>query len=423
MGRKAKNTEGPRSVGYAPPRITQRRDVEALALATEGFVMHEKGRGVVTFDYTTMSIAWGDPLLFELRGLAFDAASGTIAARPLHKFFDWGERGIDARTAGPPQGGESTEKVDGTLVFPAHTQAGTVWCTRAGATAHATAAIRSAGADTLKAGAALMRPLDPGGEALTPCFEWLGGDPIVVHYQGGPVLRLIAIRERESGRYLEREAVRTAIDRAERDTGAPIATTEGVRTPWQPPWWPEDPTWKSIEAAVAEAPGGSEGVVMTWPDGLRVKMKSEWYERLHGIHESPWHPRYQLVACIEGDRDEVLARVRNDSVRPALAAVWDTVQKRLEATAHRFETLIETLETTHGADQKGFALALKAAVADTTLHSIAFRARTERGQGRRLDIGAAVTASAAHQARHERTRTHLLSAQGILAGVRLIERE
>ena len=424
MERKAKNTERARTAHYTPPRITERGDVEALAQRSEGFVMHEKGRGVVTFDYTTMSIAWGeDPLLFELRGLAFDAASGAIAARPLHKFFDWRERGVDAHTAGPPSEAQTTEKVDGTLVFPAETHAGTVWCTRAGATAHASAAVRSAGADALAAGAALMRPLDPGGEALTPCFEWLGGDPIVVHYAGGPVLRLIAVRERESGRYLEHEALRTAIERAERDTGGSITATLGVRTPWQPPWWPAQPTWKGIEAAVAAAPSGSEGVVVAWPDGLKCKLKSAWYERLHGIHESPWHPRYQLVACIEGDRGEVLTRVRSESVRPGLGAVWDTVQARLKSRAREIETLVDTLETAHGTDQKGFALGLKAAVNDTTLHGIAFRSRSERAQGRTLDIEAEVIASAARQARHERTRDHLLGPQGMLAGVKLLKRE
>ena len=423
MGRNTKSDERRRTAHYTPPRITQRSDVETLARETEGFAVHEKGHGVMTVDYTTMGIAWSNPLLLEMRGLAFDTETGAIAARPLHKFFDWGERGVNARSAGAPADAHATEKADGTLVFPAETHAGTVWCTRAGATTHAKAAVRSAGAEALKAGAAMMRPLDANGEALTPCFEWIGGDPIVLHYKAGPVLRLIAVRERESGRYLEGETLRTAIKRAERDSGSSITTAQGVCAPWKPPWWPEEQSWKTIETAVTNAPGGNEGIVMTWPDGLRAKFKTGWYECLHGIHESPWHPRYQLVACIEGERDEVLARVRDHSVRPALAKMWETVQLRLKSSSHRLETIIDTLENKHGADQKGFALGLKAAVEDTTLHNIAFMTRNARAQGKTVNLHDMVTAKAARQARREDTRAHLLGAQGILAGIRLLERE
>ena len=384
--------------------------------------MHEKGQGIVTMDYTTMSIAWGEALLFEMRGLAFDAQSGKIAARPLHKFFDWRERSVDEHSAGPITDANPTEKADGTLVFPAETTAGTVWCTRAGATTHASAAVRSAGAQVLKAGAALMRPLEPGGEALTPCFEWTGGDPIVVHYAPGPSLRLIAVRERESGHYVTGEALRTAIERAERDTGATITAVAGARTAWKPQWWPDQPSWKTLEAAVEHAPAGSEGIVMAWPDGLRMKMKSAWYERLHGIHESPWHPRFQLVACIESARDEMLERVRDHTAREALARVWDQVQDKLDATARRLETLVGTLDAEHGTNQKGFALALKAQVKDNAAQAIAFKARAARAQETGCDIREMVVASAAFQARHERTRQHLLGKHGMLSDIELLKR-
>ena len=428
MRRKNIATQGPRTApAYTPERITHLDDVEGLARTTEGFVVHEKGRGIVTVDYTTMSITWNNPLLLEMRGLAFDAQTGHIAARPLHKFFDWRERGVDANTAGPPPGpgqeARVTEKADGTLVFPAETIGGTIWCTRAGATTHASAAVRSAGEATLKAGAALMRPLEQGSEALTPCFEWTGGDPIVVHYREDPVLRLIALRERESGHYIKGVALKTAIDRAERDSGTAIDTAAGLRSPWLPPWWPEEASWKAVEQAVATAPGGSEGVVVGWPDGLRVKMKSAWYEILHGIHESPWHPRYQLVACIDGERDEVLARVRDPQVRSPLGALWDEVQEKLNATARKLNAVINRLQDVHGNDQKAFALGLKAQFSDPSLHAIAFKVRAAQSQGKRLDVPAMVRDNAARQARHERSRTQLLSPQGMLNGIRLLERE
>ena len=425
MGRKRGKTQagGPRTAHYTPPEIGHREEVEPLARASEGFVVHEKGGGVVTIDYTTMAVSWADPLLREMRGLAFDADTGAIAARPLHKFFEWGSQGVDAHTAGPPEAAAPTEKADGTLFFPAATRAGTVWCTRAGVTAHAKAAAASAGKTALAGAAALMRPIEPGGEPLTPSFEWVGGDPIVVHHPPGPPLRLLALRGNRSGRYVTGEALVEAIERAEQETGATIAATPGVRAPWTPQWWPEHPTWEAIEDAVEHAPGGTEGIVMTWPDGLRSKHKSGWYAALHGIYESPYHPRYQLVACIERERDEVLARVRNPDVRDPLGAVWDAVQARLASESARLEALIDTLERTHGADQKGFALGIKAEIADPVVHSVAFRARALRARGEQADIAAMMRECASRKARHERTRSALLAPEGMLAGVRLLERE
>ena len=422
MGRRKGSAGGARTARYTPPEIGHRDDVEALARETEGFVIHEKGEGVITIDYDTIRVGWGDPLLREMRGIAFDADTGAIAARPLHKFFEWGEQGVDAGTAGPPSEASPSEKADGTLFFPAATRAGTVWCTRAGATGHARAAAASAGGIALAGAAALMRPIEPAGEALTPSFEWVGGDPIVVRHPPGPPLRLLALRANRSGRYVTGEALAHAIERAEHDTGAAIAATPGVRTPWTPAWWPQDPSWEAIAHAVERAPGGTEGIVMVWPDGLRTKHKTGWYRALHGIFESPYHPRYQLVACIERTREEVLERVRNPDARAALGAVWDAVQAGLQSASARLETLVETLQRAHGADQKGFALGLKAEVADAVAHAIAFKARALRARGETPDIAAMVRESASKQARHERTRSALLGPEGLLAGVRLLER-
>ena len=412
-----------RTVTYEPPRIEHFDEVRTLIEETAGFEIMRYGDGIQTVDYQNMGIAWDtDRRLLECRGLAFVEASGEIAARPLHKCFDFGERDLNERTAGLPALAAATEKADGSLMFPARGRGGTVWCTRAGATKLAARAMAALPEDTIRAAEALMRPIADGGEPITPSFEHVGVSRIVLRYER-PALRLIAARELLSGRYLTPGELRQQVLRAERDTGGTIEPVAGAIAPWRPAWWPDDiPGWREIAAAGRAAPPGTEGIVLVWPDGMRAKLKTVWFERLHGLWENPYHPRFALQGALALGRDEALDRIRHADGREAFAILHAAVAAAIDRTTDAVETATRELREAHGDDRKGFALGIKARFGDGPLLSIAMRLRGDLDAGRPVDTRAAVQDTALKLSKSDATRARLTGPGGILEGIVLPEK-
>ena len=120
---------------YRPPVLPPMHEMVERCETTDGFrVARHKGLASLDYTYATRD-SWTDPLLRECRGLLYDEPTGAVAARPLHKFFNWGEEEAVDRGLDFAEPHEVAEKRDGTLFYPAERSDGTVlWCTRAGET-------------------------------------------------------------------------------------------------------------------------------------------------------------------------------------------------------------------------------------------------------------------------------------------------
>ena len=348
-------------------------DVEAMEqLAHEREEFHwntNDGERLRSLNYRYMKAdTFNDPKSIEGRGLQIEAATATVAARPLHKFFNWGERPESDALIEWDAPHQICEKLDGTLMFPAEFEDGSVtWCTRAGRTEIADTLKAMIPEEALTRAATLVRAHD--GTALTPCFEHTCAENrIVIGYKQAR-LTLLALRERESGRYLTREEITREAQRAPIGTGADDAVQiaiglEGPRI-----------TVDDIAATVAEIEAGTgyEGVVIVFDDGLRVKIKTREYIELHTLRTYAESEK-QMLRCVLEAREDALWQIMPQRSHAPIKAYMNEVRTGIERNTREVAEAVEALSRTH-AQRKTFAQAWEKQEQHGIRRAMGFRAR------------------------------------------------
>jgi RNA ligase len=267
----------------------------------------------------------------ECRGIVFDR-DGNIAARPLHKFFNVGER------PGTQPDLESAVRVmdkrDGSMIH-------TVWldgqlflkskkCFDNSQTKMATEWLhRRENAGTLM----MCRLL--ANKGLTLIFELTSpANRIVVGYNSTE-MQLLHVRRNECGGYLSADAL------------AGLAYTAGVRLVDQ---------GMSVAAALESLPGltDAEGYVLQFENGDMVKAKCPWYLNLHRT----------ISFTRERDIAEAALEERLDDIKSALAtinvdlAAVNAIEKRVKDYLLGAQTVVETtIACMKALDRKAFAQA------------------------------------------------------------------
>lgn len=242
------------------------------------------GDGQVSFCYMvgaadTFDSAWAR----ECRGIVFDSSGGKVSARPLHKFFNVGERestrlenidwsrvtrvmlkrdGSMIHTVAVPGG----FKVKSKKTFDSEVaQAATDW-------------LQSAAGERCRELCASMCQL-----GCTAIFEWTAPDARIVINYDTPQLVLLHVRHNESGVYLDSQSLRAIVSiydvplveevdeffdtRGVINHGWSVVTTKTF-----------NPQRMLEEAATRE---GIEGWVVQFADGDMVKVKTRWYLERH----------------------------------------------------------------------------------------------------------------------------------------------
>ena len=221
------------------------------------------------------------------RGLTFDHR-GRVIARALHVFFELGDRPetrADALPWDPPP--EVLEKLDGAMIAPLVLGGEVIWTTRRGRSDIAERAGAHARAHPGDY-EGLARALDQAGQ--TPIFEWCSRRRRAVIDHPVSRLVLLAVRERRTGAYLPSPALAALAD-ARR---LPAVRSMGPA--------PTDP---AALAAQVRARRGAEGVILRWPDGHMVTIKTDWYRRLRRLREDPWDDRALLAVAARGEVQQV----------------------------------------------------------------------------------------------------------------------
>lgn len=181
--------------------------IDQLLPSIEGFdnfIVVDKG-DYKFIDYVFQdSTSFDDPLRAECRGIKF-GADGKIIARPLHKFVNYGERGITYDWNKPHK---ITSKLDGTMIHPAFVGGNLVFMTRMGITEHAQRAFQLATPALIHWCSEMLA----GG--YTPIFEWTAPDNQIVVYYPESKLTLTQIRNTVTGTYVDVEPYRNLISTA-----------------------------------------------------------------------------------------------------------------------------------------------------------------------------------------------------------------
>jgi RNA ligase len=260
-------------MNYEFPEITDLRSVLAAIGETDGFGITRR-HGIVVICYTYISpevfpdvSGWETAVRRECRGLAFSERSGELLSRPLHKFFNVGERAethparIDLARAHT-----ILEKLDGSMIRPIPFGEGYRLGTKNGVTP-----IVAQPEAFIAAHPAYDRYIRTQlGRGRTPIFEWCSRQQrIVLDYETDRLV-LIAVRENRTGRYPSMREVREEI--------AAEPAYAGIEIVKEHPGTPE-----SLESLLAHTRGleGNEGFVIRFDDGHMLKVKSEWYVTRH----------------------------------------------------------------------------------------------------------------------------------------------
>ena len=323
-----------RSLADLLPAIRDRKDIivsEKDGYVSVFYVIH----GSDTFDDTT-----NGRLRRECRGLIFDT-EGQLLARPFQKFFNVGEKPetlpehIDLSRTHVLQ-----EKLDGTLIFPFVLNGELQLATKAGIT------------DEARTAMGVLRAVDPHGTrrrwlracvdaGRTPCLEHIGDDPRRVLRYPEPELVLLAVRDRQSGAYVEPHAPYPGPVVAEHG-----AIAGGIR--------------RYIERVRGET--GREGDVLVFEDGSRVKFKSDWYAHIHQVMDQADHPRHVAAATLDRTLDDMLGVVPEkvrDTVREISERFADGYARKLgdiETALQRMDAWIEESLQRQQAPEKNVAL-------------------------------------------------------------------
>jgi RNA ligase len=228
----------------------------------------------------------GGAIRRECRGLIF-GTDGHLISRPFHKFFNIGEN-EETRLAAIDlaQPHVIMEKMDGSMVRPIVIDGRVRLGTKMGVTDIAGMAEKyiHSRADCSEI-IIWMETCSKVG--LTPIFEYISPkNKIVIDYAEEDLV-LLAIRHNETGNYLG--------DQNSIPSGLTVV-----------------PQYGSVEMGIDEyiakvrEQEGREGDIIRFADGHSVKIKNDWYVRIHKIKDRIRTPRHILDLVMNNELDDVL---------------------------------------------------------------------------------------------------------------------
>ena len=336
---------------YTPGELPPPAELIAIAEEAKEFTATRQAEGLVILNYHHIG---SDPEQFrwprsEMRGLAI--CGNRVAARPFQKFWNWGEPRAAAASA--PWNGphEITDKLDGSLCFPARTKKGRRWLTRNGLTtmAERTETWLKADANRQRLIERLLEELsqDRDGAACTPLFEnWTPADRIVVNY-GTPRLTLLAVRRNEDGQYWSYERMQEAYS-AIRSGQPPCPEIRIV----QPIASAADTTTregrKRLVEEISRWEGNREGIVIAFPSGHRIKVKSHAYLALHRARSEYSSETRMAHIVLAGTTSQLVDALAQDTARARRVRKYEQqLLERFNENVTRIAERIEKLASEH----------------------------------------------------------------------------
>ena len=263
------------------------KNIEQFVATHPEFKIYEKPHGY-TVDYNyVLPTSFDEPMARELRGLKL-CREGKLLYRPLHKFFNHGERGSSLNLTVDTI---IQDKIDGSMVHPFfHDNRFAGFMTRAGETDVA-----------LKATAYYQaNPVDrPYGlfcerfwrMGLLPIFEYVGPyNRVVLDYAENIIL--LTMREQKYGKYMSCRDV----DYYALEYDLPVANWSFAND-------------LSVDSFVksARAVKNLEGYVVRQGDEW-IKIKADEYLNLHKLQDSLIFAHKRLAVILDGNVDDILAR-------------------------------------------------------------------------------------------------------------------
>jgi RNA ligase len=331
---------------YKFPYITHLDQVRAAIAGKPEFIVAEKDGGYTVVNYMVSTDTTFPPvtegtddriknaILRECRGIIFDTLTGNILHRRLHKFFNVNEREetlIHNINFSEPH--TILAKLDGSMITPVMTDAGLRWGTKMGVTDVALPVeefvVEHPDYSTF---AKLMFT-----NGVTPIFEWCSRkQKIVVDYPEDSLV-LIALRNTKTGTYWAPDCMRRAVSQFDIPV---VKEYPGTVDSMQE-------LIKSTESLV-----DAEGWVVRFESGHMIKIKGEWYVKLHKAKDRIRFEKNIIDLILNEGIDDIKAFLDSadrDRVESYVEKFWSGVF----ATAKELDELYNSFTAL---DQRDFAV-------------------------------------------------------------------
>jgi RNA ligase len=301
-------------MNYAFPIIRHINDVLPHIEGRDEFIVAEReGYTVInyvvamadTFDMTGPDDL-GGAIRRECRGLIFDA-DGYLMSRAFHKFFNINEREeTQTHAVDMSQPHVIMEKMDGSMIRPILVDGYLRLATKMGVTNVAMDAEAWLAAQDPSMKEWLRRCVE---DSVTPIFEWVSPfNQIVLAYETADLVYL-GTRDNATGAYVM-------------DTSCPFNTVA---------------CYGSVEGNIADyvarqrGAEGREGDIIRFADGQMLKIKNDWYVRIHKTVDRIVFDRNIVNLIINEEVDDVvpmLPVVQVNRVRDFEARFWTAFKQK-----------------------------------------------------------------------------------------------
>lgn len=156
-------------------------------------------------------------------------------------------------------------------------------------------------------------------------MEWVGPNNRVVLPYDDAELIVLAIRNRETGEYVERDQLFNL-----------MMETEEIERRWSNKMVVKN--WAHWIENVVPNETGIEGYVVRFEDGVRVKIKTPWYLALHHTKDSINSPRRLFEAVLEEATDDMKSMFYDD---PQAIAMIEEMEVFVE---EKYNHMVDTVE-------------------------------------------------------------------------------
>lgn len=356
---------------YTFPEITHLDQVLEAVQGVEGFIVAQREWGTVV-NYIQMGpdmfpevhTAGGSASMRErqtrlkairreCRGLLFNH-DGQLVSRSFQKFFNVGERRetlIENIDLTRPH--IILAKLDGSMIRALPTRDGYRLATKMGPTDVA-AQVEPFVAARPNIDRFIRDTLSQG---YTACFEWCSRQQQIVCDFPQDRLVLTAVRHVRTGVYMSYTQMQELAAEYQLDL---VQAYPG--------------TVESMEALVSETQEleGEEGWIIRWADGHMVKLKSQWYVRIHRAKDALMQEKNLLELILEEKLDDVKSFLQEDDLKRVEnyeRAFWQGVAVAADTWKNRWGVI----KVEHGSDRKSFALDTRYQNLDGNLKSAVFR--------------------------------------------------
>lgn len=344
------------------PVIQSLSDLQPVVAHKKEIRFAEHPNGVTLACYMFMDSATFDsPHALECRGIAFDR-EGRICSRPLHKFFNVGEKEwLAPATVLAADVARISEKLDGSMIATAWVDGALAWRSKKSFASDVVklteAFIAEQTDDSLLAFSTLLAS-----SGYTAIFELTHPQARIVVEQDRPQLRLLHVRHNVTGDYV-------LLD--------PAHEVHGLIRRYEVPCVPLHSIDVEQSFAALESMQGQEGYVLQFPCGDMAKIKCPWYSRLHKSITFLRERDIAMAALCE-ELDDIKGALTESGIDLAeVNAVESRVKARLVSIMEDVES---AMRAATGMDRKSFAIAHKS-------HPL-FGLLMTQYQGKEIDVSA-----------------------------------